>query len=205
MTLITGIVHYGVGNIGSIVSAFRKLNVDSILITREDDIKHCDIIVLPGVGSFDSAVTRLRLMLPDLDKLVGNMPIFGICLGMQIMFERSEEGIERGLCWFKGHVTKIRSDIVPHIGWNTVKIVQESIILEGIPDESYFYFAHSYCVELSNVDTSYVAGVTEAGQSRFVSIIADEKRLIFGTQFHPERSSKTGLALLRNLVKLARR
>jgi len=205
MTMVIGIVNYGVGNIGSLVYAFKKIGVETMLIERREQLKHCDVIVLPGVGSFDSAMKKLREYIPDLKAMIGRVPVMGICLGMQLMFESSEEGSERGLSWFPGRVTKIRSSIVPHIGWNTVSKVRESPLLEDIPDNTYFYFAHSYCIEVSGTERQYVAGVTEIGESRFVSVLSDERRLIFGTQFHPERSSKAGLRLLANLVKLARR
>ncbi len=205
MTLVAGIVHYGVGNIGSIVSAFRKIGVETVIVSEENDVRKCDLLVFPGVGSFDSAITRLRRILPSLDKVVAGIPILGICLGMQILFESSEEGGESGLAVFKGRVTLLRSNVIPHIGWNTVKITKETPLVCGVPDNSYFYFAHSYCVEIDSAEAGYVAGITEIGHSRFVSIISDEKRAIYGTQFHPERSSKVGLKLLQNFAALAKK
>ncbi len=203
--MIVGVVKYGVGNIGSVVNALRRIGVDSIIVKSCSEVDKCDIILLPGVGSFDAAINYIRRELPCIYKLKGYKPVIGICLGMQIMFERSEEGVEKGLCWYSGKVELLKSRIVPHMGWNSVRILKVSELTSGLPEEPYFYFAHSYCVHENYVSCSVKLGITNFENSTFASIIFDEKNLILGTQFHPERSSKNGLKLLTNFINMCRR
>ncbi len=198
-----GVVRYGVGNIGSVVNALRKLNVDHFVITRDSEIEQCDVIILPGVGSFDAAIRYIRSTLPSIEKLKGSKPIIGICLGMQIMFESSEEGSLNGLSWFKGRVRKLKSRVIPHMGWNSVEILKISPL--DVKSGDYFYFAHSYCIYSTDVDPSILLGKTVFENSEFMSILFDEKDLVLGTQFHPERSSKAGLRLLGSFFKICRR
>ncbi|NPB00281.1 MAG: imidazole glycerol phosphate synthase subunit HisH [Crenarchaeota archaeon] len=198
-----GVVRYGVGNIGSVINALRKLNIDHIVITRESEIGDCDVVILPGVGSFDAAIRYIRSTLPIVEKLKGIKPVVGICLGMQIMFERSEEGALSGLSWFKGEVRRLQSRVVPHMGWNSVDIVRETML--DVRSGDYFYFAHSYCIYSNDIDPSILLGKTVFESSEFSSIIFDEKNMILGTQFHPERSSRTGLRLLSSFFKLCRK
>jgi len=198
-----GVVKYGVGNIGSVINALRKLDIDHMIITRDSEIENCDVLILPGVGSFDTAIRYIRSTLPSVEKLKGSKPIIGICLGMQIMFESSEEGSLKGLSWFKGRVRKLQSRVVPHMGWNSVDILKESPL--DVKSGDYFYFAHSYCIYRMDVDSEILLGKTVFENSEFMSILFDEKNLILGTQFHPERSSKTGLRLLSSFFKICRR
>ncbi len=198
-----GILRYGVGNIGSLVNAFRRLGVDVTVLGSAMDFQECDGIVFPGVGSFDSAMRFLRGLADHIDRLRGAKPVLGICLGMQLLFDRSEEGVERGLGWLRGSVIRLRGEKVPHIGWNTVEIIRECQIVDGIPSGTYFYFAHSYAV--FETDLEHVVGTTAYGDHRFVSVLCDEKQLLYGTQFHPERSSKAGLKLLENFVRICSR
>ncbi len=200
-----GIVQYGVGNIGSLVNAFSKIGAQVHIVKCYEDLKRCDLVVLPGVGSFDAAIKYIDQHIPEVRKIAGEKPVLGICLGMQIMFEESQEGVLKGLCWFSGKVKMLQSSKIPHIGWNTISILRRASIVENIPEGSYFYFAHSYCVYYDEGPIDKVCAVTEFGNTKFVSIIFDEDRLIIGTQFHPERSSKVGLQLLRNVLNLCRK
>jgi len=199
------IINYGVGNIGSLINAFRKIGTEPVVTLEISDCKEIDAIVFPGVGSFDSAMRILknRGIVNKINELVGNVPILGICLGMQLMFENSEEGIEKGLSWFKGKVERLRKGKIPHIGWSSIEIMRESPLLEGISNNSYFYFAHSYAV--FNMDNHYIASKTECYGNYFVSTVSCEEKLIFGTQHHPEKSSKIGLKLLKNFINVTRK
>ncbi len=199
-----GILRYGVGNIGSLVNAFRRLGVDIDIVETYDQLRNVDLLVLPGVGSFDTAIRYIDGKLPEIRKLPGSIPVLGICLGMQIMFEESEEGTLHGLCWFPGKVRLLRSRKIPHIGWNTVTKVRDTPMLDNVPDGAYFYFAHSYCIYYSS-DNPAARAVTTFGETTFVSVIADEEKCIFGTQFHPERSSRTGLQVLINVLRMCRK
>ncbi len=198
-----GVVRYGVGNIGSVVNALRKLGLDHLVILKDSDVGSCDVIILPGVGSFDAAVKYVRSIIPSLEKLKGSTPIIGICLGMQIMFERSEEGSLTGLSWFRGSVRKLQSRVIPHMGWNSVDLVRETQL--DVLSGSYFYFAHSYCIYTRDVDNSILLGKTVFENSEFMSILFDEHSMILGTQFHPERSSKVGLRLLSSFFRICKR
>ena len=200
--MIIGILNYGVGNIGSLINAFRKLGVETLIINNENDLMKCDGIIFPGVGSFDSAIKILKKY-SIINELKGVKPILGICLGMQIFFEKSEEGIENGPSWFSGIVRKFRYGKIPHIGWNDVKFLKQCSLIEEIPNGSYFYFAHSYAY--FEIDKEFVIGITEYYNQKFASIVCDEKNLIFGTQFHPEKSSKIGLKLLQNFIKICKK
>ena len=199
-----GVLRYGVGNIGSLVNAFKRLGADVEILEDSNQLKNVDLLVLPGVGSFDAAIKYIDEKVPEVRKIAGSVPVLGICLGMQIMFEESEEGTLRGLCWFSGKVKLLKSYKIPHIGWNTISRVRDSPVLENIPDGSYFYFAHSYCVYYSE-NVTVARAVTTFDETTFVSVLADEEKCIFGTQFHPERSSKPGLQFLRNVLKMCTR
>lgn len=200
--MIIGILNYGVGNIGSLINVLKKIGVETLIINNENDLHKSDGIIFPGVGSFNSAIKILRKY-SITNELKGVKPILGICLGMQIFFEKSEEGIENGLSWFSGIVKKFRYGKIPHIGWNDIKIIKQCSLTQEIPNNSYFYFAHSYAY--FEIDKEFVVGVTEYYGQKFASIVCDEKNLVYGTQFHPEKSSKIGLKLLQNFVKICRK
>ncbi len=203
--MIVGIVKYGVGNIGSIVNAFKKLGIETLIVESCDKLNDCDVVILPGVGSFDAAMSYIKSRLPCIIDLKGSKPILGICLGLQIMFECSDEGTSKGLSWYSGRVRLLKSRVIPHMGWNSVKIIRKTDLTKDLPEEPYFYFAHSYCIYSNDVDESIKLGITTFEDSEFLSILFDEKNLILGTQFHPERSSKNGLKLLKNFIDLCRR
>jgi len=210
------IIDYGMGNLHSVKKAIEKVGGRTILSNSMKEITSAEGIVLPGVGAFKSAMHNLkRLKLLDIiyKAIEANKPFFGICLGLQLLFTESEEdGGCKGLNVFKGKVKRFdfASHIrfrtsqplkVPHMGWNQVQQLPitnyQLPILRGIPDGSYFYFVHSYYVQPK--DKSIIATVTDYG-IKFVSSIS--KGNLFACQFHPEKSQKLGLQLLKNFVEL---
>jgi len=198
----TLIIHYGVGNVFSIENAFRRLGFEVNIrdrITGEE--KEYDCLVLPGVGSFTAAVENITPYKTELiDLITSGVPVLGICLGMQLLFETSEEGPGEGLKIFKGNVKELPDNVKkPHMGWNKIKRVSDSLLLEGI-EEAWVYFNHTYYP--NPVDPKLKLGETYYGIS-FASVVG--RGNIFGTQFHPEKSSKTGAAILMNFKNLVRR
>ncbi len=202
------IVDYGMGNLGSIKNMFKYIGIEAEVEKDPDKIKNASKILLPGVGSFDTAMKKLenselREVL-DEKALKERVPILGICLGMQLLTEKSEEGSLRGLAWipaetlaFKGRVDA--SVKVPHMGWNIVEQTNKSQLLNGfdIFDEPRFYFVHSYFVKArspENVILQTHYGIT------FHSAIQHEN--IFGAQFHPEKSHKFGMKLFENFARI---
>ena len=193
-----GIIDYNAGNLRSIQKAVELY--DKAIITNDsEELLACDKIILPGVGNFGSAMEHLTSLKETIYKIVSDgVPFLGICLGMQVLFEESEEkkGV-RGLGIIKGNVVKFRDvEKLPHMGWNSVKIVKDCPLFENIKDNSYFYFVHSYHV---NPAEDCVVGVTEYGKE-FPSVI--NKDNVYATQFHPEKSGKVGLKLIENFVEL---
>lgn len=195
------IVDYGMGNLPNVKRALNLYSEDVVISSDIEVIKKADKILLPGVGAFGDAMRNIdklgmREVLVEASKI---KPFLGICLGMQLLFEGSEEdSSEKGLGIIKGSVKKFK-DIelkVPEIGWNSVKKPKESKILNGLSNGSYFYFVHSYHVV---PEEEVAAGVTEYGYE-FVSVI--EKENIMATQFHPEKSHDEGLKILKNFVEL---
>jgi glutamine amidotransferase len=196
------IVDYGMGNLMSVTNAFRKLGTE-VAVTRDlATIADARAMVLPGVGAFGKCVENLKAF--DLfDFLKGEIargkPYLGICLGMQILLESSEEapGVE-GMGVIKGSVVRFRGAMkIPHMGWNSADIVQPGPMFDKIPNGSYFYFVHSFYP--APTEKEVVATVTEYGV-RFASSI--QKDNVFASQFHPEKSQEIGLRLLRNFVSL---
>lgn len=191
------ILDYEAGNLRSVQNAFRKLGAEACIITKESEIKDADGLVVPGVGSF-SRVRNIAGMKSAVLKFAREKPFLGICLGMQILFEGSEESREKGLGIFKGKLGKLKAEKVPQMGWNTLEKVGESPLLEGIGEKDYFYFVHSYAVKKS----AEAIAITEYGE-KFVSAVG--KGNIYGVQFHPEKSGEKGLAILKNFLALCRR
>jgi imidazole glycerol-phosphate synthase subunit HisH len=195
------IVDYGMGNLRSVTNAFRSLDAE-ISVTRDPGvIRDSAAVVLPGVGAFGKCVENLKKFdLLDVikEQISAGKPYLGICLGMQILLESSEEapGVE-GMGVIKGKVVRFRGAMkIPHMGWNNARMVHGGPIFDGVPADPYFYFVHSYYpAPLEDV----AATVTEYGVE-FVSSI--QKENIFACQFHPEKSQRVGLRLLRNFVSL---
>ncbi len=195
------IVDYGMGNLRSVTNAFMSLDAQ-ISVTRDPEvIRESRAIVVPGVGAFGKCVENLRrFALFDLLKkeIARGKPYLGICLGMQILLESSEEapGVE-GMGVVKGQVLRFKGTMmVPHMGWNNADMVRPNPMFDMIPQGSYFYFVHSF---YPNPSEDVAATITEYGVS-FASSI--QKENVFASQFHPEKSQKVGLQLLRNFVTL---
>ena len=200
------ILDYHSGNVASIANALIKLEINFTISNKKKDIIDASHYILPGVGSFPSAMEKINKILPiDIieDQIfIEKKSIMGICVGMQIMCSYGYEfNKTKGLNWFKNEVKKISSENLPlpHIGWNGIKIRKKSKILEDILDYQDFYFVNSYCVEQMEKEEDIIVATTNYGND-FLSII--EKENILGVQFHPEKSQKNGIKILRNFFKL---
>lgn len=197
------IVDYGMGNLRSVEKAFLRVGCEAFIATRPEEVRAAQGVVLPGVGAFGDAMENLRQagwVEPLLEAIAEGKPFLGICLGLQLLFEESEEspGVA-GLGVFRGKVVRFRHRLkVPHIGWNQLHRRASLAVLEGIPEGAYAYFVHSYHVEPE--DEGLVATTTDYGYE-FVSGIGRGSLAAF--QFHPEKSQATGLRLLRNFGRLA--
>lgn len=196
-----GIIKYGAGNIFSVMACIKKIGKDCYFIEGGKDIEKAEYIILPGVGNFAEGIEFLNkngLTEKIKEKLKEGIPFLGICLGLQLLFEFSEEGNKRGMNILKGKVIKFKSINlkIPHMGWNKLEILKRSRLLDGIAENSYFYFAHSYYVLPEENDIIY--GKTEYG-IKFPSLII--KKNIVGVQFHPEKSGEKGLKFIKNFLE----
>ena len=195
------VVDYGVGNLFSIYNALERIEARPELITEPEELTRFEGVVVPGVGSFGRCMRRLSRFEAALrEALEGGTPILGICVGMQVLFERSEESPEEGLGWIDAEVVRLPdSVVVPQMGWNTLSIKREVEILDGISDDDFFYFVHSYhCVPR---DGRVVAATTDYGLEMAAAMAVDN---LFAVQFHPEKSGEKGLSILKNFGRLAR-
>jgi glutamine amidotransferase len=196
------IFDYGVGNLLSLKCALEKVGLDVEIGVSAQKLKNADAIALPGVGSFSAAITKLSTVKEVLLTAVeSGVPLIGICLGLQLFFPESEEGPGKGLGLFEGKNVRLRGDVkVPHMGWNTLRLVKQNPLFDGVKNESYVYFVHSlYPVP---TDKEIVATETEYGET-FTSAVASKN--VFGTQFHPEKSGDIGLKILENFANLLKR
>lgn len=202
------IVDYGMGNLGSVQNMFKKVGAVSKISSDLEEISQANKILLPGVGAFDIAMRKIADagMLEVLNKkaLEEKVPVMGICLGMQLLTNGSEEGQLPGLGWIPGYARHFKNRIeyhlrVPHMGWNTVRLRQRSAILDGFEqeEEPRFYFVHSYFVRVDDENNSLMR--TSYGVEFDSAIIKDN---IIGAQFHPEKSHKFGMKLFRNFAAL---
>lgn len=200
------IIDYGMGNVGSIKNMLSVIRVESTITSDPHIIKTAEKLILPGVGSFDKAIENLsRLgLISILNEVVlqKKIPILGICLGMQLFSRYSEEGELPGLGWIDAETIRFNFSLdsinlrIPHMGWNTINLVQQNSILKKMPnDEQRFYFVHSYHVRCS--DSSNILATTNYGIT-FTSAVIKEN--IIGTQFHPEKSHKFGMRVLQNFT-----
>ncbi len=193
------IFNYGVGNLYSIQTALKREGAQPQITTDIRKAHTADALLLPGVGSFTAATKRLqRDEVRDMAK--GGKPLLGICLGLQLFFDRSEEGPGKGLSIFPGRVKRLPSTVkVPQIGWNVLKVKNRSELVQTVPDESWVYYVHSYYPATSG---NHVVATSEYGLE-YPCLVAQGN--VFGTQFHPEKSGSTGRAILRNFLGLVRR
>lgn len=193
------IIDYKSGNLKSISNGFKKIGAEYQITDDKEVIADADYLVLPGVGAFGSAMENLKPFEDVIHEHVSDdKPFLGICLGQQVLLSESEEspGV-KGLDLFKGHVELLPEGVkIPHMGWNKLKVTNNSPILEGI-DEEFFYFVHSYHVIAD--DESIVAGVCEYGGDVVASLAQNN---LFSTQFHPEKSGKYGLKILKNFTNV---
>lgn len=200
------IVDYGMGNLGSIRNMLNRIGVSSQITSDAETIGQAAKLILPGVGTFDQAMNNIRSLNLEqvlLEKAQTQTPLLGICLGMQILMEQSEEGNSRGLGLIKGEVKKFRFPAdqshlkVPHMGWNTVEVQRPHPLFNGFTDEIRFYFVHGYYA--APADDSNVICTTQYGFP-FCSVTGNEH--IMGVQFHPEKSHAFGMRLLQNFAGL---
>ena len=191
------IMDYGVGNLHSISKGIERAGSQVRVISNPEDLLFSDCIVFPGVGAFGAAMDTLRPILPQLrERIKSGVPTIGVCLGMQILFEKSEESPGAGVAVLKGEVLKLKGPRIPQMGWNDVVSTGDALF-EGVPDGTQFYFANSYvCRPAESVEIAE----SEYGQ-RFPSAVRRGKT--FGVQLHPEKSGAPGLRLLSNFVRLA--
>ena len=198
------IIDYGAGNLHSVKNALDFLNAESIVTGDSETILNADKVILPGVGAFGDAMKCLEKSgLVETVKAVAKSgkPLLGICLGLHLMFEESDEtpGV-KGLGIFKGKIVKIPEKDglkIPHMGWNSITVNKNSRILKNIGSEPYVYFVHSYYVNAE--DESIISAYTEYGQKLDTAV---EKDNVFATQFHPEKSGETGMTILKNFIAL---
>ena len=201
------IIDYEVGNKKSIQNLITRIGYSSNISSNHAQINRADKLILPGVGSFSYGIKNLiKNNLVDILRtkvLIDKTPILGICLGMQLFSDWSEEGDTAGLGWIPGDTIKFKnSDInsrhkIPHIGWNSLNIINSNSIMQNIDKNSLFYFAHSYHFKCS--DKNCIVSTTQYSE-KFVSSVQREN--IFGTQFHPEKSHKFGIQILKNFIEL---
>ena len=199
------ILDYGVGNVGSIKNMLKKVGHRSAIVSEASQIQEADKFILPGVGSFDNGISRLKAssFFEPFEKAVleEKKPVLGICIGFQLLFERSEEGKLSGLGWVTGDIVRFdasRLDSklkVPHMGWSNVKNEKGSNLLEGLQQDPRFYFVHSY-----HPDQNAVSNPLLTCQYGYEFTCGIEQAHIMGVQFHPEKSHKYGMKLLSNFA-----
>jgi glutamine amidotransferase len=198
------IIDYGMGNLRSVQKAFERVGHQAVVSSDPAEVAAAEKVVLPGVGAFEDAMSELRqrrLLEPVLEAIHSGRPFLGICLGLQLLFERSyENGQHEGFGVLRGEVVRFELPpeySVPHMGWNQITIPRRPPILEGIEDGAYFYFVHSYYVV--PIDREVIAAETDYG-GRFCSMIWRDN--LYAAQFHPEKSQADGLRILQNFAEL---
>lgn len=201
-----GIINIGSGNIGSVKRMLDYLNKTSVIVDKASELTNCDKLILPGMGSFDRCAELLEDsgMRPILEKevLENKKPFLGICVGMQLLMRGSEEGVKSGLNWIAGDTVAFNQELmgisrpIPNIGWLDIELIKPSQMNEGL-NEARFYFAHSYHVKLDKPENNWINAYY--GYEFPVGIYRDN---IFGVQFHPEKSHRFGMQLLKNFSAL---
>lgn len=203
------IIDYGMGNTRSILNMIRKAGGDATISNNIKILTDAKAIILPGVGSFDNAITKLKTLgiweVLNRKVIDQSTPFLGICLGMQLLFESSDEGKLNGLGWLKGHVKRFDSSqkistkklIVPHMGWNIVKPVNFNSLYAGLENETRFYFVHTYYTDCE--DTKDILAKANYGNEFTCSV---NKKNIWGVQFHPEKSHRFGMIFFENFLRV---
>jgi len=196
------VIDYGMGNLRSVEKAFEHLGCEAKIVESPDQASEATHLVLPGDAAFGDAMSNLRnrgWVEPICDHVEAGKPFLGICVGLQLMFEESEElGTHRGLGLLRGRVVRFPAgERIPQIGWNQIAIKKQSTLLSGVPEGSFFYFVHSYYVDAAEARDSLAT--TEYGVD-YTSIAGRDN--LFGVQFHPEKSQQVGLLLLRNFASV---
>ena len=201
------IIDYGMGNLGSILNMLKKIGAEAIISSNITEIEKAKKLILPGVGAFDSGMKNIMglglVSVLNERVLRGKIPLLGICLGMQLLTRRSEEGTLQGLGWFDADTLKFKFDKVqnglriPHMGWNYINVEKKHSLLNDLGENPRFYFVHSYHVVCDKVED--ILATTSYGYDFTYAIIRDN---IFGVQFHPEKSHKYGMKLLKNFIEL---
>jgi len=212
VTLIN-VIDYGMGNLLSISKALERMNAEVSIINFKDSsfrklIKKSDGLVIPGVGAFRDAMSNLTPIKETIiEEVKTGKPLLGICLGFQLIFSDSTEGIDKdedphgGLDLIKGKIIRFPNDmVVPHMGWNSITLKKDSPLTDGTPPNTYFYFVHSY---YGTPENNNIIGITHYDKIEFTSIA--QKDAIFATQFHPEKSSDWGLKMLENYIQFCRK
>jgi glutamine amidotransferase len=197
------VIDYNVGNVKSVCNAFRHIGCEARLSCEPEEVKNASGIVLPGVAAFGYAVNALGSLAEVIKKLaLEGKPLLGICVGYQMLFNEScEYGQHKGLGLIKGKVVPIpEGRVIPHMGWNLVKLPEDMELFSGIGSEKHFYFAHSYYAETS--DSRAKIAYTDYGFDMPASM---QKANIYGTQFHPEKSGEAGLKILKNFYDICKR
>ncbi len=192
------VIDYGAGNIFSVKNALDYLGFESILTDKSEDLKNADALILPGVGAFPSAMKMLEKsgLIDTIMTQAKSKPFLGICLGMQLLFDKSYEFEEcSGLGLISGTVDKMDEDnlIIPHMGWNKLEMLNDCPLIHGLNDESYVYFVHSYKAKCEDKNISAYCNYG----SRVPALVYDGST-VYGAQFHPEKSGETGLKILKN-------
>lgn len=198
------ILDYGLGNLKSTYNMFKKIGVKSKITNNVNEIKNAEKYILPGVGSFDHGITKLKsspfFSILEEEVLINKKYILGICLGMQLLTNSSEEGSEKGLCWIDANTIKFKFNknpqAIPQIGWNQILLKKNNPILKNL-NENKFYFLHSYHVVCNNSED--IVGTTDYF-GNFISCISHKN--IYGVQFHPEKSHKYGMQLFKNFSEI---
>jgi glutamine amidotransferase len=201
--MTVSLVSYGLGNLGSVVNMLKRVRADVRIVSSPDEIEQSERLLLPGVGAFDTGMSMLddQGLSPAIRQFAASgRPVFGICLGMQLLLDSSEEGQRAGLGLISGRSIRFREETgvrVPHMGWNSVDPQTADPLVDGLPDDSRFYFVHSY--HAVPADDDHVIGVTKFGVP-FASMIRSGN--VRGAQFHPEKSHHFGMLVLKNFATL---
>lgn len=206
---MVGIINYGVGNIKAFINIYKQLNIPIKIVSSSEELTDVSKIILPGVGHFDYAMTKfeesgMKGVINEM-VMINHVPVIGICVGMQMMANSSEEGELKGLGWIDAEVKRFSSDQLyegvnlplPHMGWNDVNSVKASSIFNGLETDSKFYFLHSYYFVCHNQEDA----VATADYGTRFTCVTNHKN-IYGIQFHPEKSHKYGVQLLKNFAEL---